>query len=407
MIEILAVMLLMGTLMGFAGLFNVSDPGEETDREDGREGDDATDPPVEEDDGDEETLPPEEDPARLAITSQTPYDPASDFQNPVIRVPAGVTEISVDLSTEASLLQYTETEWDLEYYENGLYISGPEIIGNDNAQSWTLSGSGYILRTGGGGDTVTLGNVTDVVIFAGEGDTIIGSDDHTTGRTIVFLTGGATFTGNLASVDLVLSGTGNVINGGPGNEGVLVLEGGHTLIGGEGNDRLVATPNGAFEYGATHALYNYINTAPNLLDGGEGDDLLIGSFNDTLTGGSGIDTFHIYFDPSNPAAATGGALITDFVPAVERVTLEYDSYRLGSPEMLGGELQDLMSVEEDNGDTVIIGRNGEEVLRLAGVTDLVVAFRQAGTADYVTFDGTPINPSDVDVIISPFTSDSS
>ncbi|MEO1146206.1 MAG: Ig-like domain-containing protein, partial [Cyanobacteria bacterium J06638_22] len=121
------------------------------------------------------------------------------------------------------------------------------------------------------------------------------------------------------AVNLVGDDTGNVLNGGGGND---------TLTGNGGNDTL----NGA---GGDDTLYG--GPGNDLLDGGDGNDLLVGNEGaDTLQGGSGADTL-VSLEGSDQVNGGSGAdrfVVPRFGPDVVTIedfdATENDSIQLGS-----------------------------------------------------------------------------
>ena len=396
----------MFLLAGFAifGAFATPEPDDDDESDDG--GSDGGDTDDGTDDGDTDD---EETPTQLLIDSNTTPVFSDTRGVHEFIVPQGTEDIDVTLSTGMQLEEISAQEWALtgaDYLGNDM---GPEIMGTGEQENWQLDGDGYALRTGGGGDMVQLGLARNIVVEAGPDDTVIGpSDDDLFGQdtfrdVLIYFTGGATYQGSLASVDLWLSGEDNLVQGGVGNEGIRVLSGAHTIMGGGGTDVIDATAGGGVaNQNATATLAGFVNAAGNLMDGGIGNDQLIGSFNDTMTGGEGVDRFTVYFDPDSAFSADGAATITDFVPALESVQLIYGSVQAAGPAP-ATELRDTMELRETAEGTQIFGDNGELVLNIQGATSLVVVFQSSADGSvFTTADGTPIDPANADVVVSRF-----
>ena len=218
------------------------------------------------------------------------------------------------------------------------------------------------------------------------------------------LAGDETRDGTDGDEEIWLDGNGNLVNGGAGNDTLMVASGAHVLEGGAGDDVLDATLSAGYDKQVgTLRLSDILNPAGSLLDGGEGDDRLFGSFNDTLTGGAGHDSFSVAFDPDAEAALDGAAVVTDFQPGQDQIALAYDAFDPNTMDAPATELRDELTLRETDGTTEVIGRNGEVVLRLEGATGLVVALQIGADFDsFTTFDGAPIDPARADIVITRF-----
>ena len=77
-----------------------------------------------------------------------------------------------------------------------------------------------------------------------------------------------------------------------------------------------------------------------IIDGGEGDDYMVGSINIQLTGGPGADTFQIPIRTQQPGTLSGSApnIITDFDPAVDKIVLVINYTRNGTVDLVPGML---------------------------------------------------------------------
>ena len=94
--------------------------------------------------------------------------------------------------------------------------------------------------------------------------------------------------------------------GGAGND-TLETDGiGDTLFGDAGDDLIIARGTPGANLGSS-------------LDGGLGDDTIIGDLNATITGGDGADSITI---DSAFGSAESPAVITDFDPAFDRLTID-------------------------------------------------------------------------------------
>ncbi|MCP5073458.1 MAG: calcium-binding protein [Rhodobacteraceae bacterium] len=168
-----------------------------------------------------------------------------------------------------------------------------------NGDNTIFGGVGDDILKGGNDDDILRGGQGDDQIYGGNGsDLLIGGlgDDYLEGGTFghAIIRGGA---GN----DTIISFDNFVAYGGSGNDLIIGENGLDLLYGGADDDELVG------------------GLSADTLFGGSGDDILIGvdragtsGTNDTLTGGSGADTFVLGNDTTKYYTGSGAATITDF-----------------------------------------------------------------------------------------------
>lgn len=181
--------------------------------------------------------------------------------------------------------------------------AGDDTLLGGDGDDWLEGDAGDDWLEGGGGDDRLFGNEGADTLLGGHGnDTLLGGggDD--------ILDGGA-------GHDLLIGGSGNdrlnggegddTLEGGAGDDDLDGGEGSDLLMGGDGNDRL----NGGNDRG----VRDYLN-------GGDGDDTLHMGGNDIASGGEGADLFVLdgWFGADTPGT------ITDFDPAMDRLTIAYD-----------------------------------------------------------------------------------
>ena len=235
--------------------------------------------------------------------------------------------------------------------------SGDDDIAGTGGNDSIIGGSGNDLIQGDSalGDDINREAFGDDTLKGEDGsDRILGSlgDDS--------IDGGQqndTLEGGLGDDDLRGSGGDDRIEGGfgddvlkgsSGNDTNVGQEGDDTVYGGSGNDTLYGDRNDKEAVGrpASDMLFGdwgddilYGGEDSDLLDGGDDDDRLIGvettisepdfgrSTIDTLTGGSGEDTFvigqnnNVFYNDGNPDAEGTGdyALITDYQLGIDRL----------------------------------------------------------------------------------------
>lgn len=225
-------------------------------------------------------------------------------------------------------------------------------------------------------DTLTGGVFDDLLAGMGGDDSLRG------GRGEDFLVG---FTGNdflkgEADGDVLVGGAGNdtlwgqdnddamfgnggndLLVGGNGNDGLADASGSDTLRGGNGDDMLTAieqtdkitqadllpvsgaglsdaefrtvvtTTFGSDRVSADQMTFLFAEVrggertidTPDVLDGGAGNDILLGDDGDTMTGGTGNDLFSVYADPAQ-AANSDAVTITDLDPARDRLLISVE-----------------------------------------------------------------------------------
>lgn len=210
--------------------------------------------------------------------------------------------------------------------------------GRDKIATWPYGGvsSGVSGTPGDGADEVVAGLGPDLVIVGGGDDLVFGDarelrdgwgdDDRIDagpGNDIVW-----------GDAEIVQWGGDDVIVGGEGDD-VLYGDGWNThvggwdtLIGGEGNDRLYGDSPDGCEYFVVYFYpfappYVRPGGGPDKLNGGPGDDLLVGGTdNDRLKGGPGADVFAFAdFGTGYGMLGSGVDRIDDFRRGEDRLDL--------------------------------------------------------------------------------------
>lgn len=263
------------------------------------------------------------------------------------------------------------------------FIAGIVLIADDDDDTAVDTSGGS--DSGGGSDGGDGGSVEDFVGNANDNE-ITGDDGD---NTILGKNGNDLLDGG-EGVDRIFGDGGNdTVDGGPGNDSVFGGNGSDLVIGGEGDDLLHGNRDGDFliDTSGTDSLFgdkgdDLIVSSGNLLpdtendalavltqqmdfttdadtegdsvNGGAGNDFIIFGVDDTVTGGSGEDTF---FAPSwlEPGEA---ATVTDFDPEEDRLIYSYHETQ-DEPEMT------MRLVENEDGTSdVIVSANGSDVLRV-------------------------------------------
>ncbi len=275
------------------------------------------------------------------------------------------------IKSDAALDLFNGTPF-VELQEDGL-VGVIDAQGGDDTIT-TGDDAGFAFG-GEGDDQITVG-AAPAAVFGGEGnDTIIGAytaeDDEYSG----YLDGGI---GNDSieggeGVDLIFGGqhddTGegpddDTLSGGAGDDQISGGYGADVISGDDGDDTLNHLGHAMENSGAERSSFDWhIDNDSDTLDGGAGNDTLIFDRADVATGGSGADTFHLYFDHDTGA---GHADVTDFVPGEDfiRITLDPDV----DPDTV-----DLNVSASDDGQDGVVTINGEVVALLQGAPDATAA----------------------------------
>ncbi|MCL4675519.1 MAG: calcium-binding protein [Pararhodobacter sp.] len=251
------------------------------------------------------------------------------------------------LSTDAPPLP--PEDYYVEIDDDGDQVAGG--AGNDTL----LGGAGDDWIDGGGGGDELHGRGGNDTLIGGKGeDTLIGGEGNDS------LLGGS---GN----GLLIGGAGDdVLTGGADDDSLFggadddTLEGGFgndVLVGGEGHDLLMGGAGDDTLFGYTPDDSGRDIDGADYLNGGDGQDVLVLGSGDTASGGDGGDNFILgtWIDPDEPA------LITDFEPGVDRLTIAYDSQ--GNAPILTTEYD-----AEAGGLVVLL--DGEAVAFLQGIDSL-------------------------------------
>lgn len=229
------------------------------------------------------------------------------------------------------------------------FISGTP--GTDNLML-TSAQSGFTVFTGDGDDEVEASQTSQAQIYGGGGDDTIfvGSETYASGGdgddTLILgaqgATGGSVLDGGKGNDTLLVieAAESNILLGGADNDNLQVAEGrGQMLFGGSSSDVLRSSPDGHNRlYGGSgdDTLYS---TVGDRLFGGDGDDSLYAGQggNNLLWGGAGADSFWLVVDGSLPHAPN---VVKDFEIGVDRIGM-------------GGITSNQVSFVNQNGNTLM------------------------------------------------------
>lgn len=226
--------------------------------------------------------------------------------------------------------------------------------GGPRANALTGDADDDLIAGFGGNDTLTGLGGNDLLVGDDGADLITGGagDDLVLGGS-----GNDMLSGGDGNDDLV-GGTGNdVVSGDDGDDFIIDVNGNNTLSGGAGNDfiigwraapgtvrdpQLVADPESRIitpmeeTFGPQTASFNRMilrnvlttddSASFDRIEGGAGDDTLLGDRRDVLIGGEGADLFSILAPPIPNDPATPGfgfvAEIDDFEPGVDSIEIQ-------------------------------------------------------------------------------------
>lgn len=337
-----------------------------------------------------------------------------------------------------------------------------QVWGGAGADVLTLTGRGIeaTVADDATGDRINARWLTQGVLLVGRQDLVVGPNDATAQVVVLGVgpTDGFEFQGGIANDvvrvehrtqvfgwngdDVLAVGDRSLVNGGNGDDRLFA---GATsrAVGGAGNDRITGTGVGVTALGgagddtigstlrivaAEGAGRDTLHSAAagSVLDGGDGDDLLRGTYlrenalsgadrfelhysghRTVLKGGAGNDTIRMDADDS-AWGGTGADRFIAFERAGDAATIGdfaagADTLLLKLPEdEAAADFSDL-TVEERNGHT-ILRLDGQVVMRLLGATDLAVRLQHedGDTVRYTDLDGTPVTGGQWDVTIDVF-----
>lgn len=270
-------------------------------------------------------------------------------------------------------------------------FDGNDLIDGGTGDDLVLSAEGEDTVSGGDGNDFILGSTENDSLSAGDGldfiiagagdDNIDGGDDDDA----IFGNSGSDYVEGGDGDDLIIGNDGDdTLSGGEGNDNISGLAGANIIFAGPGNDRVSGGPLDNQIFGETGDDQLVGATGNDLIEGGEGSDrivggnpfflvpVLIGPESDTLTGGSGPDTFvlgdinNIFYDNQSGDSLSDAALITDFdtnEDVIQLQNLTEGNYTL--VEGINSEGETFSDLFIERADAV-----PELIARLQGLTDL-------------------------------------
>jgi Ca2+-binding RTX toxin-like protein len=298
-----------------------------------------------------------------------------------------------------------------KFYDWDHYVEQPtepanEVRGGSGNDQLHLSGSGYRAFADEGADWISAGDASDIAIYAEENDTIIGG----VGKNVyVRLEENAIFEGREGS-DFVISSSTSSTSLGAGADKYFGISGSglpdeseDLVYGGSGNDLLVGSIRESNLWHAHANDQDLVSFDSDILYGDSDDDTLVGSHGDHLYGGDGQDTFIIVLSPEKHQNA---ALVVDFEPGLDQLEIRLGLGELNSSSLTcheGSSFLDLAQHVDANGDTVLLGKDGQELVRIVGVGGLTLGIDH-GQIDadrkwVLDLDGNKIERETCDVVV--------
>ncbi|MBD1205205.1 MAG: hypothetical protein H9533_13875 [Rhodobacteraceae bacterium] len=207
-------------------------------------------------------------------------------------------------------------------------LGGNDLIVGDSGADSLSGGDGADLLLGGTGNDTLNGGADDDALNGGTGDDVLDGgdgDDY-----LIDVNGGDPETG------------GNILRGGAGNDVIVGWKAApgtarDPLSGADPNSAIIAPMEEVF--GSQTASFNQMIRNNSLttdngrsfdrMEGGTGDDTLLGDRGDLMLGGEGADVFSVLAppQPDDPDDAGFGfvAGIADFEPGLDRLQIQTDS----------------------------------------------------------------------------------
>ncbi len=260
-----------------------------------------------------------------------------------------------------------EAHWDTENFQS---LSPEELMGN----SINTAQAVYVADTELA-ENVDVSAWTHAIVYSGEGDTVIGGDDHPEGDQFAVISGGGSVVeGGDGDGIFVALNDGNLIRAGGGDDLLVSDSGAAYLDGGEGNDTIFAYNGDWVTPSATSRFEDYSDTSIDTISGGAGDDVIVASSGDIVNSGTGSDEIFLFgYHNSVQDFEVGSDSIISFLP--EEPSVE------GAVAPIQNELFELIH----DGTSLQIQYDGENVLSLPNTSDLNIAFSNQSNLENLTF----------------------
>lgn len=239
--------------------------------------------------------------------------------------------------------------------------TGDDQIGGRAGNDTLFGGGGNDDLHGAEGDDHLFGGAGDDTLYGGTGaDTLEGDagDDllfGQAGNDVLYGGAGHDSLHGEPGDDLLFGGEGDdALHGGLGDDTLMAGPGMDTLFGGDGDDLLI---------GATIASDGQSisdDQSVNYLNGGDGEDTILASSNDIVSGGRGADLFTLGHWITNPAQ------VMDFDPAEDQMLVVYDDALESDPQI------ELRAATNEAGQTELY-LDGVHLASFSGASGLTLA----------------------------------
>lgn len=223
------------------------------------------------------------------------------------------------------------------------------------------------IDAGAGNDTLTASTDATGFLRGGAGDDLIdmrgaGEDSKIA---VVGGDGTDTFYGSVGADYFIDDGDAaegvELFDGGAGDDVILGNLGSASVIGGDGNDVFSGYDVSYKDEGRGFTnISRYLDDAADTLEGGAGNDTLIGSTGDILSGGTGADEIRLIWSDSDTLVETA-TVITDFDPSEDSLRISVDQ------AVFSGDVTPVLSEVDGNTEVIL---QGERVAVLQGTTGL-------------------------------------
>lgn len=311
-------------------------------------------------------------------------------------------EISVNAKTT------TTTFYDWDGYVSQQDEPAMEVRGGVGDDTLRLSGGGYRVFGDEGADAIYAGDSSDIAIYGGTDDTVIGG----TGEDVYVRIGdNALFVGGDGD-DFVISSSTSHSDLGNGNDFFLGLkdgwESGETSIpdlvyGGQGDDFIIGSARESYLWSAHANDQDLISRDVDTIYGGDGSDTILGSHGDHLFGGEGVDDFQVVLNLGGDFSVTS---IEDFEPWSEYIEVRVgdgDGVQYLSDHFQNLDFSDFSQHVNEAGDALLSDNSGQPILRIVGGGELKIGFEgwnsDLSSKCILDLNGNEIERADCQVII--------
>ncbi|NIZ61252.1 hypothetical protein DL239_09725 [Sedimentitalea sp. CY04] len=232
----------------------------------------------------------------------------------------------------------------------------------------------YVADTGLA-ENVDVSEWSHAIVYSGEGDTVIGGEDHPEGEQFaVISSGGSVVLGGDGDGVFIALNDGGVLQAGAGDDLLVSDSGAAHLDGGDGNDTIYACNSDWVPPSATSRFEDYTDSSIDTVSGGAGNDVIVASSGDIVNSGTGSDEIFLFgYHNSVQDFEVGCDRIISFLPS--------EQSEGGSSIPIQNELFELF----EDGTVLQIQYDGENILSVPSDGELNVAFSNHSNLESLTF----------------------